>query len=114
MGEIASTDDSVDRFVVLHYRFDAVRRERRNVVLAAYDTSEEMERHILRDSATLRELVTRGEAEPREHVFGIVKRAGYDAEVRSRREADWSSRAHWSIRPPHLEPSVAQQPTVAQ
>lgn len=38
---VAADDESIRRFVVTHYRFDPERRERRDVVVAAFDNDEE-------------------------------------------------------------------------
>ncbi len=37
MALVDPDDDTLDRFVVWHYRYDAVRHERRNVVAIAFD-----------------------------------------------------------------------------
>ena len=37
------TDDSIRRFVVRHYRYDPERRERRHVVVQAFDTEAEFD-----------------------------------------------------------------------
>lgn len=37
MALVDSDDDTLDRFVVWHYGYDAVRHERRNVVVTAFD-----------------------------------------------------------------------------
>jgi len=39
--EVDPSDDSKTRYIVFHYRFDAARRERRNVQVAAFDDEAE-------------------------------------------------------------------------
>lgn len=41
MAAVDPDDDSIKRFIVLHYRYDADRRERRNVVVQAFDNERE-------------------------------------------------------------------------
>ena len=41
MARVDVEDDSIRRFVVRHYRYDPVRRERRHVVVAAFDNEAE-------------------------------------------------------------------------
>lgn len=50
---VDANDDTLDRFVVWHYRFDAERHERRNVVVAAFDGEGEFIAEIERRSAGL-------------------------------------------------------------
>jgi len=44
VAEVNPDDDSIDRWVLWHYRYDLDRRQRRNVVIAAFDNAEELTR----------------------------------------------------------------------
>jgi hypothetical protein len=39
-------DDSILRYVVRHYRYDARRRERRHLVVCTFDNPRDMVRHL--------------------------------------------------------------------
>jgi hypothetical protein len=41
MAHVDPADDSIERFIVRHYRHDPQRRERRHVVVAAFDNDQE-------------------------------------------------------------------------
>jgi hypothetical protein len=85
VAEVDSADDGIDRWVVQHFRFDPERRERRNVVVAAYDNSEEMQRHMSEASLELSVLQTQGVADDREHIFGGHWPAGSKARADAKR-----------------------------
>jgi hypothetical protein len=53
-------DDSLGRDVVWHFRYDAVRDERRNVVVAAFDNEQEFLAEFKRRAGRLKELQARG------------------------------------------------------
>ena len=86
-------DDSIARFVLLHYRYDPGRRERREVVVAAYDDRAEFEAAVRAAAGDLAARQARGEAEEQERVSGVYKLAGADAEARRRRLAFRAIRA---------------------
>jgi hypothetical protein len=88
MAVVDPDDDSIQRYVVWHYRYDADRNERRNVVVAAFDEEQEFLAEITRRAARLKELQARGEAEEREHISGVLKSAGSAAES-SRQRTEW-------------------------
>ncbi|GAA1903395.1 hypothetical protein [Lapillicoccus jejuensis] len=78
MAEVDPEDDSIERFVVYHYRYDPQRSERRNVVVAAYDDAGEFEARVDHENARLRGRAARGERiDPREHISGTVLPPGY-------------------------------------
>jgi hypothetical protein len=71
-------DDSIERFIVRHYRYDPQRRERRHVVVAAFD--DEREFHACMDGVRdeIKGRRDRGEpVDPVEHASGVVHEPGY-------------------------------------
>jgi hypothetical protein len=71
-------DDSIQRFIVRHYRYDPQRRERRHVVVAAFDNEQEYTACMESVGAEIKARRERGEpADPGEHVSGIVHEPGY-------------------------------------
>lgn len=77
--EIDPEDDTLDRWVVRHYRYDPERRERRHVTVAAYDSAREQERALDALAAQVRTDIAAGERDDREHVTGCGCRLGYAA-----------------------------------
>jgi hypothetical protein len=78
VAQVDPDDDGRKRFVVHHYRFDPGRRERRHVVVAAFDTESE----FLACMDSVREEIecrrNRGEpVDPHEHASGTVLEPGY-------------------------------------
>jgi hypothetical protein len=71
-------DDNIRRFIVQHYRFDLERRERRHVIVAAFDNEPEFLRCVESVRAEIEHRRDRGEAvDPREHASGVVHEPGY-------------------------------------
>jgi hypothetical protein len=71
-------DDSIERFIVRHYRYDPQRRERRHVVVAAFDNEREFEACMDSVQAEIRRRQDRGEpVDPGEHASGTVHEPGY-------------------------------------
>ena len=71
--EVSADDDSIQRFVVRHYRYDPERHERRHVVVAAFDNPTEFEQRIEELAAELE--LRRASTEPpdpREGISGVV------------------------------------------
>jgi hypothetical protein len=71
-------DDSIERFIVCHYRYDPQRRERRHVVVAAFDSEREFQACF--DSLQVEINRRRGTGEPvdaREHASGRIYEPGY-------------------------------------
>jgi hypothetical protein len=71
-------DDDIKRFIVRHYRYDPQRRERRHVVVAAFDNVQEYRACMegVRDQIKARR--ERGEpVDPGEHASGTVHEPGY-------------------------------------
>ena len=78
MARVDPGDDSIERFIVRHYRYDPQRRERRHVVVAAFDNEREF-RACMEDVQA--EITRRRDAsepvDPGEHASGIVHEPGY-------------------------------------
>jgi hypothetical protein len=73
-------DDTIDRWVVLHYRYDSGRRERRDVAVAAFDNPDEFHADI---HARAEQLRARGkEADRLERITGRAYPAGYRRQQR--------------------------------
>ena len=78
MAAVDPDDDTVQRYVVWHYRYDPDRHERRQVVVGAFDNESEFDACLDATAATLRRRREIGEAaDPREHVSGTVQEPGY-------------------------------------
>lgn len=79
MGTVDVGDDGIRRFVVRHYRYDPARRERRHVVVAAFDNRREFSACLASVDAEIRNRRTAGEQiEAFEHASGIVREPGAD------------------------------------
>lgn len=71
-------DDSIERFIVRHYRYDPQRRERRHVVVAAFDNEQEFGTCMKSIQAEIKARRERGEpVDPTEHASGTVHEPGY-------------------------------------
>lgn len=71
-------DDSIRRWVVWHYRYDPDRHERRNVVVAAFDNSDEFHAEIKERAAQLRARRECGErVHPSERISGTEYQPGH-------------------------------------
>jgi hypothetical protein len=79
MGVADINDDSLTRYVVKHYAFDATRHERRHQVVVVFDNADEFEASLEELADGLRRRRDVGEAiDPREHYTGSVKQPGSD------------------------------------
>lgn len=73
MAQVDPGDDTIQRYVVRHYRFDPERNERRHVVVAAYDNEHEFGEHVQRLTTDLVRQRAAGEVlDAQEHVSGVV------------------------------------------
>jgi hypothetical protein len=71
-------DDTICRYVVLHYRYDPDRHERRHVVVGAFDNESEYDACLVATDDALRARYDTGEAvDPSEHVSGRLYEPGY-------------------------------------
>lgn len=78
MPRVDPEDDSIERFIVRHYRYDSQRRERRHVTVAAFDNEQEYGACIESVQAEIKARRERGEpVDPGEHGSGIVHEPGY-------------------------------------
>jgi hypothetical protein len=78
VGRVEPDDDSIKRFIVRHYRYDPARRERRHVVVAAFDNEPEFLACAERVRAEIAQRREREErVDPREHASGVVYEPGY-------------------------------------
>lgn len=78
MPRVDPEDDSIERFIVRHYRYDPQRRERRHVVVAAFDNEPEYDACLVSVEAEIKARRDRGEpVDPGEHASGIVHEPGY-------------------------------------
>jgi hypothetical protein len=78
VARVDQGDDSIKRFIVYHYRYDPQRRERRHVVVDAFDNEREFRACIEGVRAEIKRRRDSGEAvDPREHASGTVHEPGY-------------------------------------
>ncbi|MEW1952316.1 hypothetical protein [Terrabacter sp. NPDC080008] len=78
MAEVDPDDDTIERFLVFHYRFDPQRSERRHVLVAAYDNQREFNARMKREVKAIERRRSSGEPlEPGEHISGAVHEPGY-------------------------------------
>jgi hypothetical protein len=78
MPRVDPEDDNIERFIVRHYRYDSQRRERRHVVVAAFDNEQEYRACMKRVQAEIKARRERSEpVDPGEHASGIVHEPGY-------------------------------------
>jgi hypothetical protein len=78
VGRVEPEDDGIRSFIVHHYRYDAARRERRHVVVAAFDNEPESLACVERGRAEIAQRREREErVDPREHASGVVHEPGY-------------------------------------
>ncbi|HXO79376.1 MAG TPA: hypothetical protein VN856_05740 [Mycobacterium sp.] len=83
MAKVDPDDDSIARWVVAHYRYDPDRRERRHVVVAAFDNPDEFHADIQTRAEALRARRDSGEDIDRlEHITGHTYAAGYRRQQR--------------------------------
>jgi hypothetical protein len=78
MARVDPADDDALRYIVRHYRYDPARRERRHVVVAAFDNEPEFLACIADTSSEIQRRRRDGSpADPAEHVSGVVHEPGY-------------------------------------
>lgn len=84
MAAVDPADDSIRRFVVLHYRYDPVRHERRHEVVAAFSRRREWEADLHRRICNLdRRRATDPAFDRREQVSGQIHEPGHLARART-------------------------------
>ena len=85
MPEVDPRDDAIWRWVLHHYRFDPERRQRRNVVVAAYDNEAEFDAALATYSQRIRAEIDRGARDDAERVSGGTWPPGHhSAQLRGR------------------------------
>jgi hypothetical protein len=78
VAKVDPDDDGIYRWVVQHYRYDPDRRERRHVVVAAFDNPNEFHTDIEERTAQLRARKERGEdVDHAEYISGMMHPSGY-------------------------------------
>jgi hypothetical protein len=78
VAKVDPDDDSIDRWVVQHYRYDPDRRERRHVVVAAFDNPNEFDADIEERATQLRTRKERGDdVDHVEYISGMMHQSGY-------------------------------------
>ena len=78
MARVDPGDDSIERFIVRHYRYDPQRRERRHVVVAAFDNEQEYRACMDSVQDQIKARRDHGEpVDPGEHASGVVHEPGY-------------------------------------
>jgi hypothetical protein len=78
MVQVDPQDDSIQRFIVSHYRYDPERRERRHVVVAAFDNEPEFRACMQEVGAEIRRHRENGEnVDLGEHASGSIYEPGY-------------------------------------
>ncbi|MHB1818323.1 MAG: hypothetical protein ACYCO9_09855 [Streptosporangiaceae bacterium] len=71
-------DDTIARYIVRQFRYDPERRERRHVVVAAFDNEREFVVCMAHAQAEISRRREAGEpVDPSEHVSGVVQEPGY-------------------------------------
>lgn len=86
MALVDPEDDSITRFVVMHYRHDPERHERRHVAVAAYDNEIEYEWALDTLSAEIKRARASGEdVDPQEHASGKILQPGHRARAQNGR-----------------------------
>lgn len=79
MARVDPGDDAIERWVAFHFRYDPDRRERRNVIVGAFDGEHEYRAFLAATAAALRQAIGRGDAESVESVSGTRWPIGYHA-----------------------------------
>jgi hypothetical protein len=83
VAEVDPDDDTIARWVVTHYRYDTDRRERRHVVVAAFDNPDEFHADIHARTEQLRVRRESGEdIDGLERITGRTYAAGYRRQQR--------------------------------
>jgi hypothetical protein len=77
MAQVDPADDSIERFIVRHYRYDPERRERRHVVVAAFDNEPEYQARMQEVGAEIRRRENAENFDRREHASGTIYEPGY-------------------------------------
>jgi hypothetical protein len=79
VAKVNHEDDTVWRWVIHHYKYDPDRRERRNVIVAAYDNESEFRAEFDRAADKIRVEIAAGNRSNRENLGGVVLEPGHRA-----------------------------------
>ena len=85
MGIVDLNDDTVDRYIVWHYRFDESTSHFRKLPLAAFSTSREARRLFKVESQNLLKRKESGLADAREYISSDQKKRGHNRIAREMR-----------------------------
>ncbi len=88
IAKVGPDDDTINRFVIFHYRFDPERNQRRQVAVTAFDNAEEGMAELERLSIELAQERAAGLAEDREWMSGKMKEPGYRERMRRLRRGE--------------------------
>lgn len=77
MSTVDPQDDSIKRWVIHHYRYDQHRRERRHVLVSAFDNEREFEDCIRELSGEVESQKRAERGDQREHVTGTIWEPGH-------------------------------------
>jgi hypothetical protein len=88
MTRIDPADDTVDRWILRWYRFDADRGERRHTTVAAFDNVAEFEAEMSQLVEQLRRRKAAGLSEDVEWITGVHHYPGYKEAMAARRRAE--------------------------
>ena len=77
MALVNHEDDTIWRWVIHHYRFDPARRERRNVVVAAYDNETEFRAEFDRYAAMIGAEIAADIRSDHENLSGVALEPGH-------------------------------------
>ncbi len=108
MAQVDPDDDDQRRYVVFHHRYDPDRRERRPVLVTAFDDPVEFEDFLQRHHADLQARIRDGQADPREHLSGVLREPGDQRRARQQRMASRAMRHGVNpARLPDVDPGTA-------
>lgn len=86
MAPVDPDDDTIYRFVVLHFRSDPERNQRRQVAVAAFDNGEEGMAELERLAVELAQRKEAGLAEDVEWMSSFAEEPGYRGRMRRMRQ----------------------------
>jgi hypothetical protein len=77
VAQVDHEDDTIWRWVIQHYRFDPSRRERRNIVVAAFDNERQFLTEFDRHAEMIRDEIAAGTRSSRESLSGVILEPGH-------------------------------------
>lgn len=85
MAQVDPDDDSIRRIVLYRYQYDPARRQRRNIVVAAFDDEGEFRACMDEQKVALDKQKAQGVAEEVEYLHGTFKEPGDARRTKERR-----------------------------